>query len=147
MISLAAPHQGTDIANGQPLQYLLPTLFGCYKDNPFALLRPPSCAQLALGSPFLAEIDKRPVPDPIYYTNVSTNNDMWIIPNANAFMKPKCDKKNSSNELLKCNIILQEVCPNHPVDHVALPLDDKVAALALKSLQHLKIDKTALGCP
>jgi hypothetical protein len=126
------------------LAYLLPTLFGCYQGNPFAIVQPRSCAQLALKSPFLTEIDKRPSPDPIFYTNVSTKNDMWIIPADSAFMKAKCDQKSpTTGAMLKCNITLQDYCPNHPVDHIALPLDDKIATLVLQALQHITIN---LGC-
>jgi pimeloyl-ACP methyl ester carboxylesterase len=141
LISLAGPHQGTKVFSGTFLQYLGPTLLGCYTGNPFP--QPPSCAQMAIGSPLLAEINRRSPSDPIYYTNISTRDDVWIIPEANASMPGNCNRTSASGELLECNILIQKYCPTHPVDHSFLPSDDVVWRAIQQALQHRKIDP---GC-
>jgi pimeloyl-ACP methyl ester carboxylesterase len=143
LVSLAGPHQGTEVVSGTFMQYPFPTLFGCYLGNPFPSPSPSPCEQMAVGSALVREVNTRPANDPIYYTNVSTKDDTWIVPYTNAFMPTNCNRTNASGDVLECNILIQKYCPDHPVDHANLPSDDKVWALIQQSLQHRKID---LGC-
>jgi pimeloyl-ACP methyl ester carboxylesterase len=139
-ISLAGPHQGTQVVSGTFLQYPLPTMLGCYPNNP---LRPPPCDQLAVGSALLNEIANRPANDPIRYTNFITTDDDWVVPYTNGFMKSNCNRTNAAGEQIECNIHLQKYCPNLLVDHIAMPNDSVVWRGIQSALENRKIE---LGC-
>lgn len=142
LVSLAGPNQGTHVVSGFFLQYPMPTLLGCYPNNPGA---PPPCLQLAVGSALINQVNDRPPGDPIYYTNFATTDDAWVVPHTNSFFPYDCDKTNGLGELLKCNIHIQTYCPQltAPIDHVALPFDTHVWNGIRLALLHRPID---LGC-
>lgn len=140
MISLAGPHQGTEVVSGSFLQYPLPSLLGCFGG---ALSAP--CQQMAENSPLIQDVNDRPANDPIYYTNFVTTDDAWVIPYTNGFMPYDCDKTSAQGQLLKCNVHIQAYCPNLllPPDHVTLPSDLNVWYGIRTALLHQPID---LGC-
>lgn len=112
VISLGTPQHGTEIAN-------LNCLPGC----------PPSNWQMAIGSNFLAALnrDAQETPGGADYTSIYSANDELVEPQL----------PDSTSALTGAsNVLVQSVCPNHPVNHVALMRDPVVYALVIDALTH-----------
>ena len=112
VISLGTPQHGTEIANANCLP-------GC----------PPSNWQMAVDSGFLAALnrDGTETPGGASYTSLYSANDELVQPQA---------PESTSALAGASNVLVQSVCPNHPVEHVALMRDPVVYALVLDALTH-----------
>jgi len=127
MISLAAPHKGTSFVESD----LAKLLFKC----PDAL----PCQQVKIGAPLIQQINNRPANDSIYYTNFTTNNDIFITPVENGWMDG-CDRVGPFGGNLSCNIHIQRFCPGKIfLEHIGLAFDGTVYNGIQQALRHQEI--------
>jgi len=143
LISLAAPHEGTEVAAaatnqaGVSPEVQLKAVLGSLMLAPVALLTPLNEQALLLeqfspGSSFLAELDN--LPGNVHYTNFSTTNDVFIHPWQNGQMSDAVCKTGA------CNIVLQERCPTRILtDHILLASDAAVYSGIQDALEHKTI--------
>jgi triacylglycerol lipase len=112
VISLGTPQHGTQIAN-------LNCLPGC----------PPSNWQMAVGSNFLAALNRDGLETPggAEYTSIYSANDELV--------QPQLPESTSALQGA-ANVMVQDVCPNHAVNHVALMRDPVAYALVVDALTH-----------
>ncbi|MGB0562190.1 MAG: alpha/beta fold hydrolase [Spirulinaceae cyanobacterium] len=136
MISLAGPHQGTSGANSELGQLLCLAV----RNQP----GPNACEQMAPNSALLQQVNNRPANDPIFYTNFTTNNDIFITPVENGWM-PNCTNPINANGISPaCNIHVQTQCPNQLLlDHTSLAINGAVYSGILQALSH---DEIRLDC-
>ena len=111
LISLGTPQHGTEIAN-------LNCIPGC----------PPSNWQMETGSNFLAALNAGDeTPGAADYSSIYSASDELVQPQL----------PTSTSALAGAsNTLVQSVCPNHLVNHVALMRDPVVYALVLDALTH-----------
>ncbi|HEV8557998.1 MAG TPA: alpha/beta fold hydrolase [Actinophytocola sp.] len=101
LVNLAAPNQGTAIAN-------IAAFFGL--GNCLGIV---ACQQMAVGSPFLATLNAGDdTPGAVRYTNLYTLEDELVRPVANAALHDGA-----------VNVLIQSQCPLRIVDHIGLALD------------------------
>jgi triacylglycerol esterase/lipase EstA (alpha/beta hydrolase family) len=101
LVNLAAPNQGTAIAN-------IAAFFGL--GNCLGIV---ACQQMAVGSTFLATLNAGDdTPGAVRYTNLYTLEDELVRPVANAALHDGA-----------VNVLIQSQCPLRIVDHVGLALD------------------------
>lgn len=101
LVSLAAPHYGTVIAN-------LAAFFGL--GNCLGIV---ACNQMAAGSSFLNSLNAGDdTIGAVRYTNLYTVFDELVRPIANATLQDGAT-----------NVLIQSQCPLRVVDHIGLPLD------------------------
>src|SRR4051794_8075108 len=82
---------------------------------PGGLLGCPACAQQVAGSDFLKTLTAGDqTPPPASYTVVETRNDEVVTPYQSEFL-PAGDRVT--------NVLLQDLCPTDPTDHVGIPYD------------------------
>ena len=104
LISLGAPHYGSQLAN-------LASLFGRWDCLGFS-----ACTQATVGSAFLAALNgDDDTFGPVTYTNIATKLDILVVPYTNAFLRHGAT-----------NVTVQDQCPLRPVDHFTLVLDGAV---------------------
>jgi triacylglycerol lipase len=104
LVSLAAPHYGSQLAN-------LVSLFGAWDCQGFS-----ACTQATVGSPLLASINgDDDTFGPVAYTNIATSLDVLVVPYTNAF------QRNGAT-----NVTVQGQCPGRLVGHVSLVTDAAV---------------------
>lgn len=110
-IGLASPNHGTSVANDVSQDE------GCFK----------SCWQLRRNSKFIRALNRdTETPGPINYTNIYTASDELIQP-------PGTQDLSGAN---KKNILLQDLCPGRPVDHVGILADYVTWVLVKDALRH-----------
>jgi triacylglycerol esterase/lipase EstA (alpha/beta hydrolase family) len=88
-----------------------------------------SLYQMRTGSAFLTALNKpRETVGNVSYTSINTADDQtFVLPSQSALNgKPNW----------VTNVLVQDVCPGHPVDHVSLAFDGPAYALALDALDH-----------
>jgi triacylglycerol lipase len=101
LVNLAAPNQGTAIAN-------IAAFFGL--GNCLGIV---ACQQMAVGSAFLATLNAGDdTPGAVHYTNLYTLEDELVRPVQNAALHDGA-----------VNVLIQSQCPLRVVDHVGLALD------------------------
>lgn len=101
LVNLAAPNQGTAIAN-------IAAFFGL--GNCLGIV---ACQQMAVGSDFLATLNAGDdTPGAVHYTNLYTLQDELVRPVQNAALHDGAT-----------NVLIQSQCPLRVVDHVGLALD------------------------
>lgn len=113
-VSLAAPHQGTQLAN-------LGSLFGTWSCLGFG-----ACTQAAVGSAFLADLNS-PDDTPgrrVRYTTFTTRFDLIVVPYTNALLTGDGNT----------NVVVQDQCPLRLVEHVTMPQDGAVHGGVLDAL-------------
>jgi len=107
MISLGAPHYGSELADALSMGGMWDCMY-------FA-----TCRQATTTSPFLRELNE---PDDTWgdidYTNITTTADQLIVPYRNALLR----SQDGRNE----NVVVQDQCPLSLVDHAHLGDDDLV---------------------
>ncbi|HVM41537.1 MAG TPA: lipase, partial [Acidimicrobiia bacterium] len=110
LVMLGTPNHGTAPAQGVGL-------FGrCH----------PSCWQMAPGSAFLEALNRDDeTPGDVSYTSVYSLNDELVQP---AYPEATAALDGASN------VLMQELCPGRPVEHVQLVGDAAVAAVVLDAL-------------
>jgi hypothetical protein len=133
LIALAGSNHGTVLANG-----------ACNADCP------ESNWQQSLDSAFITALNAsfETLPE-IDYTNVYTHFDEIVQPNLD-----DTGSTSLAGGANVTNVAVQDVCPGHPADHLAMGSYDPVAwALALDALDHdgpadpLRLDLTVCGEP
>ena len=111
VITLATPHHGTYIAN-------------LYCASPC----PPADWQMEVGSNFLSALNRGDeTPGRIDYTSIFSLTDELV--------QPQIPASTSAIEGAS-NVLVQNVCPGRPVNHVGMLRDPVVYALVLDALQH-----------
>jgi triacylglycerol esterase/lipase EstA (alpha/beta hydrolase family) len=112
MVSLGAPHYGSEVADAVSLGGMWDCLY-------FS-----ACRQATTTSPFLRELNE---PDDTWadvdYTNIATSADNVVVPYANAHLR-STDGRNA-------NLVVQDQCPLSIVDHAHLG-DDPVVLGAVE---------------
>jgi triacylglycerol esterase/lipase EstA (alpha/beta hydrolase family) len=87
----------------------------------------PACAQQMAGSAFLANLNAGDeTPGPVSYTVLETKYDEVVTPYTSEFLAagPRT-----------ANILLQDACPAHVIDHHEMPNDPLAFSWALKALE------------
>ena len=87
----------------------------------------PACKDQLTGSPFLNRLNAGDeTPGKISYTVIQTSYDEVVTPYTSAFLAagPKTT-----------NVLLQDACPSHVVDHVLMPQDPLVAQYVFNALR------------
>ena len=108
LIGLAPSNHGTTNPLAPPAGYI-----GC-----------DSCVQQAAGSDFITNLNAGDeTPGTISYTQVETSHDEVVIPYTSAFLAPGPRTT---------NILLQDVCPADPTDHLGIIYD----AVALRWVEN-----------
>lgn len=110
LVSLATPYQGTQAAST-----VCNTTRNCS----------PSVWQIAEGSQFLAALNARPLPTGVAVTSITTLFDQVIVP------QPSASRREGAT-----NLILQDLCPFHPVEHFRILSDNLTYALVLDAITH-----------
>jgi triacylglycerol esterase/lipase EstA (alpha/beta hydrolase family) len=104
LVSLAAPHYGSQLAN-------LVSLFGAWDCLGFS-----ACTQATVGSPFLAALNgDDDTFGTVAYTNIVTRYDLLVVPYTNGFQRHGAT-----------NVTVQDQCPRRPVGHLTLVRDAAV---------------------
>ena len=112
LVMLAAPNHGTSVANAE-------TAIG---------VSCPACWQMRIGSAFLGALNAGDeTPGDVSYTSIYTLYDAVV---------PQLPPPPTSALAGARNILLQDVCPGRPVDHVNLLGDAVAFALAVDALGH-----------
>jgi triacylglycerol lipase len=125
LVSLGAPHYGTQLAN-------LASLFGSWN-----CLGVGVCTQAAVGSAFLADLNAGDdTPGGARYTTFTTRFDEIVLPSTNALLRGDGN----------VNVIIQQQCPLRVVEHLALPNDVAVQGGVVDALEGrpVTLDCTAL---
>ena len=123
MISLAAPHYGTTLAN-------LAKLLGLG-----SCLGVVACQQMAIGSTFLANLNAGDdTIGGVDYTNFATILDEIVTPYTSAFL---------SNDGNNRNVLIQSPCFLRVVGHITIPLDGTTYSGIQDALAHRQI---SLNC-
>jgi triacylglycerol esterase/lipase EstA (alpha/beta hydrolase family) len=123
LISLAAPHYGTTLAN-------LASLLGL--GNCLGVI---ACQQMAIGSSFLADLNAGDdTIGNVYYTNFSTVFDAIVTPYTSAFL---------ANDGNNRNVLIQSPCFARLVGHVTMATDGTVYSGVQDALAHRSI---SLNC-
>ena len=108
-IALASPNHGTRVANDVSQNE------GCI----------PSCWQMRRGSKFITALNRDgETPGSIYYSSIYTAADELVQPTGTQ------DLRGASN------ILLQDLCPGRPVDHVGIAADYVTWLLVRDALLH-----------
>lgn len=110
LISLATPHNGTQLATAL-----------CNAGRRCA----PSEWQIAGGSLFITALNARPAPAGVAITSITTLFDEVIIP------QPAVSHRESAT-----NIVLQDICPGHRVEHFTILTDNLTYELVLDAINH-----------
>ncbi len=111
VISLGTPQHGTQVAN-------LNCAFGC---------APPHW-QMQVGSQFLDALNRDDeTPGDLDYTSIYSGTDELVQPQLP-------DSTSALDGAI--NVLVQSICPGHPVNHVALMRDPVVFTLVLDALNH-----------
>lgn len=109
-IALASPNHGTRMAND------LSQNEGCFE----------ACWQMRRRSRFIRALNRTTeTPGPIYYTSIYTTFDELIQPTGTQAMKGGAS-----------NVLLQDLCPGRPVDHVSIATDYVAWILVRDALLH-----------
>jgi triacylglycerol lipase len=123
LVSLAAPHYGSELAN-------LASLFGRWDCLGFS-----ACTQAVVGSPFLANLNgDDDTFGPVTYTNIVTKLDIIVLPYTNAFQRHGAT-----------NVAVQDQCPFRLVDHLTLVLDGTVYSGIHDALQERPVTLDCLA--
>ena len=141
LITLGSPHQGVQVPHGSALELVASLLFKCDGTTSESKV----CPQLRQGSTLINQINQRPPNDPIHYTSIMTDPDFFMNPYSVALMSD-CDRLNAAGELLKCNVLVQEQCPNVVVDHIGLSYSGVVYSGVRQALERkpARLDCNAL---
>ena len=117
LIGLASSNHGTD-ANG------LFTLAKQYDAEELFFARCAACRDQDSGSTFMQELNGGGdnLSPAVSYTVIQTRYDEVVTPYTSAFLAGAK------------NILLQDVCPTHPTDHVGIAYDPAVVTLVLNAL-------------
>ena len=115
MVSLGAPHYGSEVAD----VLALGGLWDCLSLS--------ACHQATTTSEFLRALNE---PDDTWgavdYTNVATALDVLVVPHTNALLRSR-DGRN-------VNVVVQDQCPRSQVDHAHLGDDDGVYGAVVDAL-------------
>lgn len=97
-----------------------------------------SCRQFLRGSDFLQRMNSGggPAAKGVEYTMILTRNDELVIPYTSGLLAGA-----------KRNIVLQDVCPVDPSEHVAVAFDPNVAQLVLNALDPSRGQTVRCGAP
>lgn len=111
LVTLATPHHGTMPAQGVEV-------FGrCH----------PSCWQMAPGSAFLGALNRDDeTPGDVSYTSIYSLTDELVQP---AFPEATAALDGASN------VLMQELCPGRPVEHLQFAADAAVHAVVIDALE------------
>lgn len=109
-MTLGSPHHGTDVAEAA-------VQAGC----------PPACWQMRTSAQFIAALNSGgdETPGPVSYTSIYTVTDELVqpvVPTATAALAGAS------------NVLVQDLCPGRPVDHVGLAYDAAVHAVVMDAL-------------
>jgi triacylglycerol esterase/lipase EstA (alpha/beta hydrolase family) len=111
VVTLATPHHGTYVAN---LDCAVPCT--------------PAVWQMNIGAHFMAALNRGDeTPGRVDYTSIFTLNDELVQPQA---------PRSTSSLAGGANVLVQNVCPGRPVNHVGMLRDPVVFALVLDALRH-----------
>jgi triacylglycerol lipase len=125
MISLAAPHYGTTLAN---LANLL-GLGSCFGVT--------ACQQMAIGSSFLADLNAGDdTIGSIDYTNFASVFDEIVTPYTSSFL---------NNDGNNRNVLIQSPCFLRVVGHIGIPLDGTAYSGIQDALAHRSISLNCLA--
>jgi pimeloyl-ACP methyl ester carboxylesterase len=100
-----------------------------------------SCEEFKQGSHYLALLNRPdPTPGRASYTSLITSDDTVALPLKNQYL-PRGPQVT--------NVLLQDACPGHHVDHLQLTYDDVVLQWVLDALAHtgLANERLAITCP
>lgn len=97
-----------------------------------------SCRQFLRGSAFLQRMNSGggPAAKGVEYTMILTRNDELVIPYTSGLLAGA-----------KRNIVLQDVCPGDPAEHVAVAFDPNVAQIVLNALDPSRKQPVRCGAP
>jgi hypothetical protein len=108
LVAMATPYNGTASANGRCGSACQPSVW-----------------QQRQGSRLLGAIARQPAPAGPSYTSIATLYDAVVQPQPEASRLPGAR-----------NVVLQDICPNRPVDHLNMLYDNLTYSLVLDALRH-----------
>lgn len=119
-VGLASPSHGTQLADT-----VRDATGACHE----------SCWQMARGSTFLEVLNATDeTPGPISYTSIYTQFDEVVIPSETSAIEGAT------------NILLQDICPARPIDHLGIVGDGLTFSLVIDALTH-PAPQTRADCP